>query len=186
MNKQDRKKLGILVVLIAVLALTILLGYQMNQPSSAAVAPAEQKASANPPAPSEAHIRLDLLENPEADQDIGSRNLFRYGPPPAPPPAPPMPKGNMASQPPPMINSAPAITPGPPKPPPPPPIPLRFQGYAVDDGLWRAFVADDVRNYTVTTGEILMGRYRIVSISDKALEVEDLEHNRRQTLPLLK
>jgi len=37
----------------------------------------------------------------------------------------------------------------------------------------------------VTVGEILMGRFRIASISDKSVEVEDLEYNRRQTLPLL-
>ena len=49
-----------------------------------------------------------------------------------------------------------------------------------------AFLADDARHYNVTAGEVLMGRYRIASISDKSVEVEDLEYNRRQTLLLLK
>jgi hypothetical protein len=49
-----------------------------------------------------------------------------------------------------------------------------------------AFVADDSRHYNVTAGEVLLGRYRILSITDKSIEVEDMEYNRRQTLPLLK
>jgi len=31
-----------------------------------------------------------------------------------------------------------------------------------------------------------MGRFRIATITDKAVEIEDLEYNRRQTLPLMK
>jgi len=47
-------------------------------------------------------------------------------------------------------------------------------------------VADERQTYLVTVGEILVGRYRIVSISDASMVVEDLEQNRRQTLPRLK
>ncbi len=54
-----------------------------------------------------------------------------------------------------------------------------------DRGL-TAFLDDGSRHYNVTTGEVLMGRYRITRISDASVEVEDLEYNRRQTLPLLK
>jgi len=38
----------------------------------------------------------------------------------------------------------------------------------------------------VTVGEILMGKYRIAGITDKTVDVEDIENNRRQVLPLLK
>jgi len=64
---------------------------------------------------------------------------------------------------------------------------LKYQGFAASSGQgMTAFVSDDSRHYNVTVGEVLMGRYRIVSISDKSIEIEDLEYNRRQTLPLLK
>jgi len=189
MKKQDRQKLGILVVLLAVLGLTVFLAYRMNQPSSiAAVQPAQQKPGANPPAASEAHIRLDLLENSEAsEEEIGKRNLFQYRQAPPPPPAN-LARGNPPPvNVPPPVNTTPQVT-GPPPPPPPPPINLRFQGFALTsepNGGLTAFLADDARHYNVKAGEILMGRYRIVSISEKSVEVEDLEYNRRQMLPLL-
>ena len=71
------------------------------------------------------------------------------------------------------------------QPPPPPPINLKYQGFAQSPDL-TAFLADDTRHYNVTVGEILMGRYRIISITDKTVEIEDLQFNRRQMLPLLK
>ena len=50
-----------------------------------------------------------------------------------------------------------------------------------------AFLTDDAsRHYNVSAGEILMGRYRITQLSPTFVEVEDIETNRRQTLPLLK
>src|SRR5262249_20101720 len=82
--------------------------------------------------------------------------------------------------------------PAPPAPPPralPPPIPLKYQGYAVSTvpgGTITAFLADDSRHYNVTVGEVLMGRYRILGISDKTVDVEDLEFKRRQSLPIVK
>jgi len=51
-----------------------------------------------------------------------------------------------------------------------------------------AFLTDDsgVKHYNVSAGEVLMGRYRITQITDKAVEVEDIQFNRRQTLGLQK
>ncbi len=74
MTKQDRQKLSILLVLLAVFGLTAVLGYRMYEPSTTASrqpAP-EAKTSANPPAPSDARIRLDLVEKSEgSEEDIG-------------------------------------------------------------------------------------------------------------------
>ena len=189
MSKQDRQKLSILIVLLAVLGLTIVLGYRMVRPPTAATLESQEtKTSTNPPAPSEAHIRLDLLENPEAaEQDIGKRNLFQYHQP--PPPPPPRPTASANIPPPTNPTPIPTVAPTPVPPPPPPPIPLRYQGFATTpspNGSFTAFVADDRQTYLVSVGEILMGRYRIVSISDAFMVVEDLEQNRRQTLPRLK
>src|SRR5438874_5387326 len=86
MSKQDRQKLSVLVILLGVLALTLVLGYRMNKPAvTAAVQVPESKPSANPPAPTDARIRLDLIENGENSSDeIGKKNVFQYGQTPLP------------------------------------------------------------------------------------------------------
>jgi hypothetical protein len=194
MTKEDRQKFSILIVLLVVLGLTLVLGYRMNRPpTTAAVQPPEPKTSANPPAATDARIRLDLVEKQAAsEEDIGRRNVFQYRQ--APAPAAPVQRGGASGNPPlpPPVNvgptanrpTAPVVPPG------PPPIPLKFQGYAVNKtagGQMVAFLTDDAsRHYNVSAGEILMGRYRVAQVSPSSVEVEDLETSRRQTLPLLK
>jgi hypothetical protein len=83
----------------------------------------------------------------------------------------------------------PITPPPPPGPPPPPPITLKYQALYVvspENGGPTAVLADDSRHYNVKVGEILLGRFRILSINDKSVEVEDLTYNRRQTLPFIK
>ena len=200
MSKQDRQKFSILIVLLVVLGMTAVLGYRMNQPpTTAAVQVPETKTSTNPPAPTDARIRLDLIEKAEGSkEEIGRKNVFQYQKPPAS--RPPVPgSGGSASttpgpqQPAPPLFGLPPTTSGSSAsaaPPGPPPIPLKYQGYAVENapgGQMTAFLTDDAsRHYNVTPSEILMGRYRINQISTASVEVEDLETNRRQTLPLLK
>ena len=200
MSKQDRQKFNILIVLLVVLGMTVLLGYRMNQPpTTAAVQVPETKTSTNPPAPTDARIRLDLIEKAEGSQEeIGRKNVFQYQKPPAS--RPPVPgSGGSASTTPGPQQPAPPLFGLPPTasgssasaaPPGPPPIPLKYQGYAAESapgGQMTAFLTDDAsRHYNVTPSEILMGRYRINQISTASVEVEDLETNRRQTLPLLK
>lgn len=188
MSRQDRQKLSIFLVLLAVLGLTLILGYRMNRPAStAAVQTPETKPPAKPPAPTDARIRLDVVENPETEGEIGQKNVFQYGqrrPAPAPQTLPPGPGASSAPAPPVVTPPVPAV---PAPPPPPPPVPLKFTGFAVINSSLTAFLSDDSsRHYNVTAGEILMGRYRITQITDRAVEVEDLQYNRRQMLPLQK
>ena len=178
MNRQDRQRLRIFLVLIGVLGLTLVLGYRMNRPpTTAAVQSPETKPAAKAPTASEARIRLDIVESPETAGEIGQKNLFQYGQrPPAPVPQ---------TVPPPVITPPVPIVPA--GPPPPPPIPLKFTGFAIVNSTLTAFLADDSsRHFNVTAGEVLMGRYRITQISDRAVEVEDLQYNRRQVLALQK
>src|SRR6266704_6623115 len=90
MSKQDRQKLSVLIILLGVLVLTLILGYGMNRPVvTAAVQVPETKPSANPPTPTDARIRLDLIEKPEnSSEEIGRNNVFQYRQTPAPPPSP--------------------------------------------------------------------------------------------------
>jgi len=78
MSKQDRQKFNILIVLLVVLGMTVLLGYRMNQPpTTAAVQVPETKTSTNPPAPTDARIRLDLIEKAEGSkEEIGRKKCF--------------------------------------------------------------------------------------------------------------
>jgi len=93
MTKQDRRNAGILVLLLAVLGLTVFLGYRMTRPPATAVAqtPEQQKVAVNTLAPGDAKIRVDLVEKETGEENIGKRNLFQYrqAPPPPPPPVPP-------------------------------------------------------------------------------------------------
>jgi hypothetical protein len=196
MSKQDRQKLSVLIILSGVLVLTLVLGYRMNKPVvTAAIQVPETKPSANPPAATDARIRLDLIEKPEdSAEEIGRKNVFQYRQTPAPV-SPSSRGGSSATIPlpsPPDMNGAlagrplPAITP-----PGPPPIPFKYQGYAVESspsGQMIAFLTDEAaaHHYNVGIGEVLMGRYRITQIAANSVEVEDIENNRRQTLPLAK
>jgi hypothetical protein len=193
MSKQERQKLSILVVLLVVLGLTVVLGYRMNQPdtTNAVQAPAPPKVSEKPPAPADAKLRLDLVEKQSGEESAGRKDVFQYHQtPPAASvsqhgPIPPQP----TSRPPDIGLPQTQIRPVQAAPPGPPPIPLKYQGYAASTapgGSFTAFLADDSRHYNVTVGEVLMGRYRILGISDKTVDVEDLEYQRRQSLPIVK
>ena len=122
----------------------------------------------------------------DGEQDIGTRDLFKYKPLP-PPPAPKPPAGSFpqpGSLPPQQLPQITQVRPAPVT----PPINLKYQGFAVSDSPSKltAFLSDDARHYNVTTGEVLLGRYRILTITDKSVEVEDIDNNRRQVLPMLK
>ena len=191
MKRQDRRNLSIFVVLMVVLGLTVVLGYQMNSPATtAAVQSAETKPLPKAATANDARIRLDIVENPETDTDVGQKNLFQYGQrrPPAEAARPTV-QATTSPRPaetePRPVTTPPVVTQ---TPPPPPPIPLKFTGFAVVESSLTAFLSDDStsKHFNVTAGEVLMGRYRITQISERAVEVEDLQHNRRQTLALQK
>ena len=193
MTKQDRQKVIILGVLLAVLASVVVMVLRMNDTPATTTAavqvPETSKISVNPP--SDASLRKDLLDKPDTGQQIGKRNIFEYRQ--APPPTPPAPpRGSRSAGPfqPEGIGSVPGNFPPPSvQPPLPPQIPLKYVGYLTVDAPGGGFVAvlsDDSRHYSVTTGEVLMGRYRVLTISDKIVDVEDLEYKRRQSLPIVK
>ena len=107
------------------------------------------------------------------------RNVFSatYTPPP-----PPVPKNVPSARP---IVTAPPVPTGPPPPPPPPPINLKFFGTVKHGGApLQAFLlsGDDV--YLASAGDIVVRKYKIVSISANSISVTDLQNNNTQTLPL--
>jgi hypothetical protein len=75
----------------------------------------------------------------------------------------------------------------PPPPPPPPPIDLKFFGIvSAPDGTRRqAFLLHDDSVFLASVGDVVLRRYRVVSIEAKSIRVEDMQYNNTQTLPLL-
>lgn len=72
-------------------------------------------------------------------------------------------------------------------PPPPPPIDLRYCGYfAGPNGTDRRVIlvhGDDV--VLARPGDIVLRRYKLVSATANAIQVEDMPNNNTQTLPLI-
>lgn len=79
-----------------------------------------------------------------------------------------------------------AVTPAePPGPPPPAPIPLRYVGYAETPGTGKVAALSDGRfTYHGREGDVIEGRWRIVSIGVESLVIERVDGSGRQTLRL--
>ena len=78
----------------------------------------------------------------------------------------------------------PAVVPCPPN---CPPIDLKFFGIetSLSTGAKQAFLLHDDTVYTASAGDVVLRRYRVISIEAKAIQVEDMQNNNKQTLPLL-
>ena len=83
------------------------------------------------------------------------------------------------------VAQAPAPPPVPTGPPPPPPIELKFFGYeTLANGLRYAFLLHNEEVFRAAPGDILLRRYRVISVDAKNIQVEDMQFNNTQTLPL--
>ena len=186
MNAADQKKAKILALLIVIAGLTWYLVYRMSPetPAVAAAPPATQKPGAggakNPKAVPGAAIRLDLLEHSAPPGNAGARNLFQYRPKPVPPPQ------IVAASPPVYAPPSQPVPTGPPPPPAPPPFKaFRYESW-IKDGNGRIIAAQLIEGgniYPVREGEVLLGQYRILRVTESLVEIEDLVLKRRQTFP---
>ena len=86
-----------------------------------------------------------------------------------------------------VVVPCPPNCPPPPPPPPPPPIELKFFGTIepTASGPRQAFLLHGDTVYTASAGDVVMRRYRVISIEARSIQVEDMQNNNRQTLPLL-
>jgi hypothetical protein len=114
----------------------------------------------------------------------GSRSVFDFGAPPPPPPPPkvaPIKPEVIAAQ-----NEARRIEEEKKKTikPPPPPIPLKFYGYA-NKGSREAFFLDGDDIEIKGENDVIKNRYKIIRIGINSAEVEDLQTQSKQTLPLV-
>lgn len=74
-----------------------------------------------------------------------------------------------------------------PPPPPPPPIDLKFFGVATSpgSGARQACLLHGEDVYLASAGDVVLRRYKVLSVDAKSIRVQDLQTNSTQTLPLL-
>lgn len=191
MAAESRRQLPVLIGLLVVLAAA--LWWQLGG-SSAPPAPTGGPARATRPGPRGGAPRapdavlargvgLDRLAEDRPAPEEGGRDPFRSGP------AAPSEEGPGAAEgpatPAPPVPVTPAVPVGPPQPPPPPPITVRFIGIVSRQDVGKVAVLSDGKNvYYGRVGEIVDGRWRIVSIGEESLQIEYADGRGRQTVRL--
>ena len=121
-----------------------------------------------------------LLASEAVEYSGVGRNIF--SPNSAPPPDIPKPITPVRVNPPPPVPCPPNCPP----PPPPPPIDLKYFGVEIAaNGKRQACLLHEDTVYLASDGDVVMRRYKILSVDPKSIQVEDMQNNNRQTLPLL-
>ncbi len=180
---EDRRKVVVMGVLLVVAVLSVVRMLSVPGPQVAPKNPTAGQAGRGPrgattPPPLllstlDPTLRLDVLRASEEVKYEGKgRNIFRAGSEPAPDVTPPKP----------TADKTPVVPPGPP---PPPPITLKFYGFASKPGEPRqVFLSQGDDVFIAGEGDIVNRRYKVVRIGPVSVEVEDLQYNHRQVLPL--
>jgi hypothetical protein len=177
----DRRRQAILLALAIVLAVVV---YQIwPRPAAPAPAASNPKEAARATAGRgetgvpDVHLEALQAERPQPDDSV-TRNLFRFGRPPAPPPREAPPPSTAAPPPPPPRPTAPPA-------PTVPPIPLRFIGVmTLANGTRIASLKDDRDVYFGAEGAEILGRYKILRVGEDSIEVAYLDGRGRQTIRL--
>lgn len=112
-----------------------------------------------------------LTDSQAAEFTTTGRDIFNWKLP-----APPAPPVARAPEPGDADYQAPVVPP-----PPPPKLPLKFFGLGTDakGGARRAFLADGNEVYVVAEGDTVLGRFRILRITNGNLEFEEIGSGRR-------
>ncbi|HTV02961.1 MAG TPA: hypothetical protein VMF13_20610 [Luteitalea sp.] len=126
-------------------------------------------------------VGLTRLDEDRPAPEEGGRDPFRSGPAAV---GPDQPSGNQTTTQPPTA-SVPAPPPLPPQPVGPPPIVVKFIGVVSRQDVGKVAVLSDGKNvYYGRAGEIVDGRWRIVSIGEESLQIEYADGRGRQTVRL--
>ena len=179
MTTAQRRYLTIGVITAALVIVVVSRGRDAG-PDAAAAAPSATSATSNQGGapPDVTDLKLDLLRAEHDKLPAAERDLFRFKPK-ASPPVPAIPR--------PAATGAPLGPPAPVAPPPPPPIPLRMIGMVEGSReTGRVAVLADTRGnvFYGKEGDIIDGRYRVLSISTDTAELVYLDGRGRQILRL--
>jgi hypothetical protein len=192
MAAESRRRLPLLIGLLVVLAVVMWWQFggagSVSAPAAARSTPPAARPARNGSAPAETGAQVLArgvgLERLQADRpapEAAGRDPFRSAAAsgsgansgtPAPPPAP---------TPPPAVT-----TPATPLPPPgPPPIVVKFIGMVSRRNVGKVAILSDGKNvYYGREGDIVDGRWRIVSIGEESLQIEYVDGRGRQTVRL--
>lgn len=130
-------------------------------------------------------LRLDLLAKVQGVEPAGgTRNLFQMGAPPKPPEQLPKTPETVVK----IIGPvAPVVkVETPPPAPVEPPIQLKFYGFStvIRNGKRTGYFMDGEDIAIAGEGEVVKRRYRVIRITVKSVQIEDIEGKRTVTLPL--
>ena len=185
MIAEKKKQLQTLLALVGLLVVVGAYTYWNNRipVTGVATTPSGKAArAAQLPSGGNAEIRLDLIRDKLDNSAVGRRNVFQYYvPPPAPKPPPPPPPVSSY-----VASNQPQVV----RPPQPPPAPFSALSTFKYDGVgmvakpgkpMASIKEGETNRWNVTEGEYILGRYRIVRITENSVEIEDVDQNRRQT-----
>ncbi len=172
----QKKQLGVLVVLLLIAGFIWLLYFDHDKPVVTADA-RSQAPDYRPIGVDNPQLHVDQVEKArKTEYQSRGRNIFSRELPPPPPLKNPKP------------DPAPPITPPVPEvvTPKVPPLPAKFFGYGtVPNGTTRlAFFSDGEDVYVVAEGELLLNRFRILRIGNANLEYEEVSSGLRGTANL--
>lgn len=175
--KSRRNQLVLLTGLLLVLAY---FAYDWVRPKTPVAATSAIDQTFRPLAVENPALRVDLLADLKKLEYQGTgRNIFSAAPPPPPAPSP----AALAAA---AAAAAKAAPPAGPPPPPPLTVPATFFGYVTDaqTGTRRAFFSEGDDVYVVGVGDLLLGRFRLVQISNSTAELEETASGRRTTMTM--
>jgi hypothetical protein len=178
MITSDKKKSALLGVLVI---LAVLSWYFVMRPAmtTTTVGPATKPPGATKPIKlGPATIDLALLKE-QSTNDVGQKNIFSFREKPAPKPMPTV----VAAQSFPVSPPQPQTFAPPPPPPPPPFRAFKYEGLSVikNSGRILGALSEGGNSYQVKEGDCLMGQYCITRLTERDIEIEDLQLKRRQT-----
>ena len=165
----------VLGVLLAVLAGTAIYFVRSRSEDDVVPVPVSLDTKFTPVAVDNPALRLDILQRFLALQYKGAhRSIFSATLPPPPAPA---------------VSKIPVnVTPGPPPGPPPLTVDAKYFGYVSDmsGSHRRAFFATANNEDVIIAGEgdTLMGRFRVIRLTNTTADVEEVSSGRRATLTL--
>ncbi len=170
----NRGQLALLVGLVAVLVGVNVFRPASPTPRTAAAGrtvPARTAGGSAPPEIPDAELQMERLKpgNGVGADEI-KRNVFEYAA------LPVKPKPKVETQ----------VVQPPPPPPPPPKPPFRFYGFAQGSqgGSRRILLTDGENIFVAVQGEVIGGRYRVVKVEDKSIEVEEVQGGQRWVISL--
>jgi hypothetical protein len=199
-SSEDRKKIAAVAAFVVIASGIVYFEYfDAGSPAPATVtAPAEAPAvtgaanmgkAAKPMGTTSASLdptlHMEAMLVSESVVYAGSgRNIF--SPNSAPPPVV-IQKPIAPARPQPAVQQVQAPAPPATCPPQCPPIDLKFFGtiQTLPNGKLQAFLLHDDTVYRASAGDVVLRRYRVISIEARAIQVEDMQNNNKQMLPLL-